>query len=307
MKKNKLLLGYIMVILSAVIFGLMPLMTKVIRGDGANSMTIVLLRNLLSLPVLAILAFAQRKTLKIPVKALPSMACAALMGCCLTPIFLYISYEYLSANDSVATVFHFIYPAVVVLGGWVFLKEKINKGVLLSLLVCIVGICLFYDPSKPLNMTGAALALISGVTYAIYVLFLSVFKYKQVNGFLFSFYIALICSVVLIAICLVIGLLVPEGTMIGNLFALQLPKSGVGWSMSVFFALVLNVGAVVLFQKGTFLIGGQRASILSTMEPVTSIVVSVVSGVVIGVGSWIGSVLVITSAVMIAIFDSKKK
>ena len=35
----------------------------------------------------------------------------------------------MSANDSVATVFHFIYPAVVVLGGWLFLKEKINKGV----------------------------------------------------------------------------------------------------------------------------------------------------------------------------------
>ena len=306
MKKNKLLLGYVMVILSAVIFGLMPLMTRVIRGDGANSMTIVLLRNLLSLPVLAILAYAQSKTLKIPVKALPSMAGAALMGCCLTPIFLYISYEYLSANDSVATVFHFIYPAVVVLGGWIFLKEKINKGVLLSLLVCIVGICLFYDPSKPLNMTGAILALVSGVTYAIYVLFLSVFKYKQVNGFLFSFYIATICSVVLLTVCLVMGAVFPKGTMLGDLFALQLPKSGVGWSMSVFFSLVLNVGAVVLFQKGTFLIGGQRASILSTMEPVTSIVVSIGSGVVIGVGSLIGSVLVIASAVMIAIFDSKK-
>lgn len=307
MKKNKLFFGYVMVILSAVIFGLMPLMTKVIRGDGANSMTIVLLRNLLSLPVLAILAFAQSKTLKIPVKALPSMACAALMGCCLTPIFLYSSYEYLSANDSVATVFHFVYPAVVVLGGWVFLKEKINKGVLLSLLLCIVGICLFYDPSKPLNMTGAVLALISGVTYAIYVLFLSVFMYKQVNGFLFSFYISVICSVVLIVACLVIGVLVPKETMIGNLFALQLPRSIVGWSMSLFFALVLNVGAVVLFQKGTFLIGGQRASILSTMEPVTSIVVSVISGVIIGVGSWIGSALVIASAIMIAVFDSKKK
>ena len=286
MKKNKLLLGYVMVILSAVIFGMM--------------------RNLLSLPVLAILAFVQNKTLKIPVKALPSMIGAALMGCCLTPIFLYISYEYLSANDSVATVFHFIYPAVVVLGGWLFLKEKINKGVLLSLLVCIVGICLFYDPSKPLNLIGAILALVSGVTYAIYVLFLSVFKYKQVNGFLFSFYIATICSIVLLSVCLVIGVLVPDGTMIGDLFALQFPKSGVGWSMSVFFSLVLNVGAVVLFQKGTFLIGGQRASILSTMEPVTSIVVSILSGVAIGVGSLIGSVLVITSTILIAVFDAKK-
>ena len=40
-------------------------------------------------------------------------------------------------------------------------------------------------------------------------------------------------------------------------------------------AIVICIGAVMLFQKGTFLIGAQRAAILSTFEPITSIFVGI--------------------------------
>lgn len=293
-KNNKLVLGYIMVILSAVIFGLMPLATGMIRNSGANSMTIVFLRNLLSLPVLAALAILQNKTLKVPVKSLPAMSVAAAMGCCLTPMLLYSAYSYLAENDSVATVFHFIYPAVVVLGGWLFFKQKINKGTLFSLVLCIAGICLFYDPGKPLNTTGAILALLSGVTYAAYVLALSTFRFKQIKSFLFSFYVSAISSVILLAVCLATH-------------QLSFPGTALGWIVMILFALAINVGAVVLFQVGVFIIGGQKASILSTMEPITSIVVSAVSGVAIGVMSVIGAALVVASTVLISVFGGDKK
>lgn len=294
MKKKKLIFGYIMVLLSAVIFGLMPLMTGVIRQSGANSMTIAFLRNTMSVPVLGLLAFIMNRNLRVPVKALPGMGFAAVMGCCVTPILLYTAYAYLADNDSIATVFHFIYPAVVVLGGWLLFKQKMSKGTLLSLLLCVGGICMFYDPGKPINTTGAILALLSGVTYAAYVLALSVFRYKNINSFLFSFYVSGISSIVLLVVCLLTN-------------QLSFPGTATGWVVMVLLSLTINVGAVVLFQIGTFIIGGQKASILSTMEPITSIVVSAVSGVVIGVGSIVGSALVVASAVLIAVFDEKKK
>jgi len=294
MKKNKMLWGYIMVVLSAVIFGLMPLMTKVIRADGVNSFSIVLLRNLIAVPVLAVLALVKNKSLKVPIKAVPSMGLAGLLGSCVTPLLLYTSYTYLTQNDSVATVFHFIYPAVVVFGGWLFFKQKLNVGTAISLGLCIVGICLFYDLARPLNWTGAALALLSGVTFAGYVLILSMFQFKQINGFLFSFYLALINSIVLLLICLVSG-------------TLTLPHSIGGWTMCIFFSLFVTVGAVVLFQKGTFLVGGQKSSMLSTMEPITSIAVNAFSGIFPGVQAAIGALLVIAASVMIPIFDYKDK
>ena len=116
MKKNNLFWGYVMVIISAVIFGLMPLMTSVLKEDGMNSYSIVLIRNMIPLPVLAGLALVQAKSMKVPAKALPTMALAAIMGCCITPLLLYISYDLLKPYDGIATVFHFVYPAFVVLG-----------------------------------------------------------------------------------------------------------------------------------------------------------------------------------------------
>jgi len=296
MKKNNLVLGYIMVIISAVIFGLMPLMTSVLKADGMNSYSIVMIRNLIPLPVLAGLALIQTKSMKVPAKALPTMALAALMGCCITPLLLYISYDKLSPFDGLATVFHFVYPAFVVVGGLVFFKQKIKAGTWISLAVCIAGVCLFYDPKATLNLAGAGLALLSGLTYAVYVMILSVFRYKQINSFLFSFYLSSVTSVVMLVFCAATG-------------RLAFPVSLGGWLMAVFFALVVNVGAMVLFQKGTFLIGGQRSSILSTMEPFTSVVLVIVSAGIanIGIGTWIGSVLVIASTILIAVFDAKKK
>ena len=296
MKKNNLVLGYIMVIISAVIFGLMPLMTSVLKADGMNSYSIVMIRNLIPLPVLGGLALIQTKSMKVPVKALPTMALAAIMGCCITPLLLYISYDKLSPYDGLATVFHFVYPAFVVVGGLVFFKQKIKAGTWISLAVCIAGVCLFYDPKATLNLAGAGLALLSGLTYAIYVMILSAFKYKQINSFLFSFYLSSVTSVVMLIYCAATG-------------QLAFPVSTSGWLMAVFFGLVVNVGAMVLFQKGTFLIGGQRSSILSTMEPFASVVLVVFSAGVanIGIGTWIGSVLVIASTILIAVFDAKKK
>ena len=55
MDRKKLLGGYLLVIASAFLFGCMPLMTKFIYTDGVNSLSLVLLRNAISLPVLAIL------------------------------------------------------------------------------------------------------------------------------------------------------------------------------------------------------------------------------------------------------------
>lgn len=292
MKNKKLFVGYIMVIVSAFLFGCMPLITKHIYNQGILRESVVLLRNLLALPVLGILAWYQSKSFKIPVKAMPAISVIALMGCCVTPLLLYASYEHIASGT--ATVFHFVYPAVVVLIGMLFLKKKLNLGTGIAVLLCVVGIALFYNPNEPLNWTGCILALVSGVTYAVYVVMLSVFKYKEVSGFKLSFYISLVCSIVMLAVCLLTN-------------KLTMPTNTAGWLLCILLALVINVGAVVLFQRGTFLIGGERASILSTVEPLTGVVVGYFAfGEPISFMTGIGSALVILASILIAVFDGKK-
>ena len=61
-----------------------------------------------------------------------------------------------------------------------------------------------------------------------------------------------------------------------------------------------------MFQRGTFLIGGERASILSTVEPLTGVLIGIIvfqEKITIGMG--IGSALVISACVLITIFDKK--
>jgi len=291
MQNKKILRGYLFVILSAVIFGLMPLMAKFIYAEGVNPPTLVLLRNAVSVPVLAMLAGLTGKSLRIPAKALPGMGVIALLGCCVTPLLLFSSYRHIPSGT--ATVLHFVYPAVVVVGEILFLKNKMKFGHVLSVVLCVAGIALFYDPSGGMNLKGGALALISGVTYAAYVLCLSGFKHKDMPGFTFSFYVAAICAVVMLSVCLLTK-------------QLQLPGSLKGWLLSAVFAVGVNVGAVVLFQRGTFLIGGSRASILSTFEPITSILAGIlVFHENVSAATVLGTVLVIAAGVLIALCDMR--
>ncbi len=289
MEKKNLIKGYIFVILSALIFGLMPLMAKFIYAEGVNPPTLVFLRNAISVPILALLTLLTGNSIKIKAVAIPGISVIALMGCCITPLLLFSSYNHIPSGT--ATVFHFIYPAVVVIGEFIFLKNKIKYGHVISVIICVIGIALFYNPENAVNFKGGFYALLSGITYAVYILCLSGFKYKDMPGFTFSFYVALICSVAMLCVCVITN-------------QLSLPGSLLGWRLSVLFAICINVGAVVLFQKGTFLIGGGRASILSTFEPITSVVTGIlIFDEEVGIFTVIGTVLVIAASVIIALSD----
>ena len=115
--------GYLFAVLSAVIYGSMPLMAKYIYADGVTPMTLVFLRNLFAIVPLALLAYRQKKTLKVPKELLPSIGLISLFGCCITPTLLFSSYQFIASGT--ATVIHFSYPAMVVIAQILFLKKKV--------------------------------------------------------------------------------------------------------------------------------------------------------------------------------------
>lgn len=287
MNSNRLIKGYLSVIVSAIIYGCMPLMAKAIYAEGVNAMTLVFLRSALALPTLAVLAWKQADTLRIPGRVVPPLIIIALLGSSITPTLLFLSYNFIASGT--ATVFHFVYPAVVVGGGVLFLRKKLRPLTMLSVLCCIIGIALFYEPGQTLDWRGSLSALTSGVTFAVYVLLLSRFKRHGVSGFLFTFHITVVASVAMLLICTLSG-------------QMALPLSLKGWLLCILFAQAVTCGAVVLFQQGTFLVGGEQASILSTLEPITSIVVGViVFHEAVTSRTLIGSVLVILASILIAV------
>lgn len=292
MSVGRLIKGYLAVIASAVIYGCMPLMAKHIYADGVTPLTLVFLRNFLALPVVAVMALVQVRSLRISPKLLSRVSLSGLLGSCITPILMYVSYQYIASGTT--TVFHFIYPAIVVLIGVLLKEERLKWGNVIGVALCFIGVCLFYSPDGTLDWRGTVPAIASGFTYAAYVVLLAHSDAKKIPSFLFAFYVALTCSVAMFIVCIATGQLV-------------LPQTAAGWGWAFLFSIGITCGAVVLFQIGTFMIGGQQASILSALEPLTSVIVGIaVLGEPSGLRTWLGSACVIAATVVIGIYNFKK-
>lgn len=290
--KFKLLKGYVFVIISAVIFGCMPLMAKHIYADGVNSISLVFMRNLFSLPVLAALSLWENRSLKIAPKNLPRVGIVSIFGYVLTPYLLFTSYDYM--DSGAATVLHFVYPVAVILIELIFFRKGLSLGGIIGLSLFTVGLPLFYTPGVQIGLIGSIIAIVSGITYAIYIVLIGKLKPEN-GGFTFSFYLAIFATVTLFIIALATG-------------KLSLPKSPLAWILSVTFGILVNGGAMMLFQRGTFIIGSSKAALISAMEPVTSLLVGAMFlSEHVGILAIVGSALLIGSSVAIAVLDKKKK
>ena len=246
---NRIFRGYLFVILSAILFGCLPLAANIAYDNGLNSLSLVFYRNLFALPILYLPIRLRGEPLRVSRQEFTNILPLSILGFCITPALLFTSYNYLPAGTS--TTFHFIYPAMTILGGVVLFRQKVGWGRVFCVLLCRVGILLFYEPGGALDPFGSAIALASGVTYALYIILLDYFRLESLSRFKLSFYISATCATVMLVVCLVTG-------------TFRLPGNALCLGVCFLTAFLAGAAANVLFQTGTLIIGGQRASILST-------------------------------------------
>lgn len=287
--KMKKYQGYIYTILSAIIFGLMPLAAKIIYQNGSNSITLTFHRLLFSAPVLYFLARSRSpKSLRISKNQLSKLILLSL-GYVSTPLLLLSSYNFISSGT--ATTIHFVYPVLVLLSCAIFFKEKITFVRGLSTLLCMLGLLTFYTPGDDFAVLGLFISFMSGITYAFYIIYFSKSDLKNIDTFTVAFYLSLIGSIELLLIS------VATNTLTFNL-------TGTAWLLSIFFAIATSGLATILFQNGTMLIGPQKSSLLSTFEPLTSVIVGMlVFHETLGISSIIGIFLILTSVVLLGFYD----
>lgn len=250
--------GIIAVLLSAIIFGCMPLGARLFYAAGGNAESLVFYRN--ALAVFPLMLLAKKSSQKIKVESKKDFLSLLLLtaAAILTPLLLFASYRYIPTG--MATTLHFIYPVFVLIGMAVFYKEKITRKQLMCTALCTVGICMLYTPGSSVGLLGVLFAFCSGITYAFYAIWLDKSGLEKIPCFALAFWQTALGSVFLLVAC---G---------GKLqYRFQAPI----WILLLVFALMVSVGAVVLFQIGVRYIGSQQTSILSTFEPLTSIVVGV--------------------------------
>lgn len=254
--------------LSAVTFGFAFTLGPMTYGEGgSNPTTLTFLRNVLSLPVLMLILMFKGISLKVSKKEMLSLAILGGIGNAVTTLMLFISFSLIDVG--IATTIHFIYPVFVTLGCVLFYREKLGMQKVIALLIATSGIACFFtevDLSTGLSggmFLGLVLAVASGMTYAFYIIYMDKSGLKNQPVFKITFYVALMSSIAMG----IYGMVTNELTL-STLTA----KS---WGISLAFSLLCTVVALSLLQIGIKHVGASTAAILTTFEPITSIVCGV--------------------------------
>ena len=109
--------GFIYLLLSAVYFGFMPLLVKVICADGSTIVGALFLRFALAIIPLYIYL---KVPIELSVEEGKKILCVTVFGYGITALLLYSAYDYMPSG--MATVIHFGYPVFVLLGSLIFLR-----------------------------------------------------------------------------------------------------------------------------------------------------------------------------------------
>lgn len=251
--------GYIYTALSAIIFGLMPLLTKIIIARGATSLTIPFFRVFYVTIVLFFVLKIKKIDFHLEKRDLLSAILTSIFGSGLTIIILNESYNYV--DTGIATSLHFLYPLFVAILCCFFYGEKIKKKQIISLSFALVGIICFMSKGNG-SLFGYFLAIASGLTYAFYLVKIDKTGLVKMNALKLSFYLALFTTIEIFTM---------------NLFMQEVvfKMDALSYGLLLVLALSSSFLATVLLQKGVLLLGSTRASFICLLEPVTSMIVGI--------------------------------
>ena len=279
--------GFIAVMISAVFFGLVPLLVQSVNAGGSNTLNTAFYRFFLSVPLLYLYLRVKKVPLGLTRVQVRDVLLITICGYGGTALLLFTAYNYIPTG--MATTVHFTYPVFVILGSILFLKEKVRPLKILCVGLCFAGILLFYGGGEGnVHPLGILLAFLSGITYSFYIIYLERSSLAGLPSLKLIFYMHAVASVLLLAIC--------AGT---GRFTVHL--TAYAWIMAVILAVGIAFVAVYCFQRGVQLIGAQNASILSTLEPITSLVVGVIAyQESFGLSGILGCVLILASVVIVA-------
>ncbi len=247
--------------ISAFIYGLAPILAKFAYDGGVNVITLTFLRVSLAIPFLVVILKADKISLKITKKELVQILLLAIIGGALPILLLYISYNHISAG--LATTLHFVYPILIIFASSVIYRERISKTTILSAIIVTIGIFMFADINSAADKIGIILAILSGVLYSFYVVYMDKSGLDKMQYSKFTFYLMLFMSISVLAFGFVTN---------SVSFAIS-PKS---WAYAILISILITIFATPFFQVGVRYEGAATAGIISTIEPITTIILGAV-------------------------------
>lgn len=251
--------GFIEAILSAVIFGSMPLLTKILYSFGADFISTAFYRCFI--PLIFIFLY-EKYILKYSLKItkdelLHYLICA--MPFAFTMLTLFNSYNFISSGA--ATSIHFIYPVIIFLTTSILSSQRPRAIETLCIIMSFLGLFIITDFKEMSSLDGIIFALVSAFTFAAYSLYLersTIINSMQPLKTLF--YLNLFSSLIILIYALITRTPIHTGFE---------PKQ---WLVVFIYSTLITVCAAFLYQRAIMQIGAKYTSMLSTLEPITSLI-----------------------------------
>ena len=284
--------GILVLVLASVAYGLGPVFMKTSLESGLSAQWCTTYRWLLAIPISLLLIKANHYSLKITKKQFFHLLIFGTAGMGMTIFLLTCSYQYLPTG--VATLIHFSYPVFVNVIMIAIYKEKCTVIKVASIVLALAGIVEMTNFNGDFSIVGMGLALISGVTYGIYLVANKKSAMSQIHPFVTSFYISLFSFFVFL-----IHSLKSENIQIPTHFKTWLGLF-MASSISTIFALYMTI-------KGIKKLGASKASIIGVIEPLTSVICGTIFfDEEITISFFLGGILILGSLVLV-VMEAKKE
>lgn len=249
--------GSVLVALSAVAFGFLAIFAKMAYGAGISTYTLLFLR----FTVAALFMFSLMRIRKCPLpskKEIISFLLLGALGYVGQSTCYLLSVEYSSAGT--ATLLLYLHPALVMLFSALLYKEKITVRKVIALFLALSGAFIIIGGTLEASPKGIILGVAAAFIYSFYLLFNSRLV-KEGMGIQSSAFIMLGAAVVFGIINIFTGFTVP--THINGYVAVVLT------------ALFSTVFAMWALLTGMEITGPTKATLISVLEPVVTVVMSV--------------------------------
>lgn len=255
------------VAVSAACFGTSAVLAPLAYESGARPLPLLVWRfGIAGLLLTLVVTLRDRRAMVVPRGDLGRYAALALTGYGIASICFF--YALLYADAAIVAVLLYVYPTLVMIGGWIFLRESPNWRQVLAILLTAGGCVLVVGLGSPgahgVRWQGIALGLAASVSYATYSLLSHVWlpgrSRLTLMAYVFGTAAILPASIVLVT----------EGYR---------GLSVAGWTGATWILLGAIVAlptfaAVLLYLGGIRGLGASRAALVSTLEPVFTIILA---------------------------------
>ena len=210
---------------------------------------------------------------------------------------------------AVATVLVYCSAAFTALLGWWFLKERLDWGKIVAVILCLAGCVLVSGALNPsvwqTNLLGILAGVLSGLGYAIYSLMGRSASQRGLNSWTTLLYTFSFATVFLLGVNLFPGNLLP-GTASQSSDFFVLGSSLTGWGVLFLLAAGPTVTGFGLYNVSLSLLPASVVNLILTTEPVfTAVLAIILLGERLTVTQLVGSLLIMSGVLFLRLYEGR--